>query len=76
MNWPKDIKEAKEIQLGLREDVRILALRKRIECIAGVDAAFFENNVIATVCEPIRCADSLAGKIKSGLCKDIALFAD
>ena len=50
MNWPKDIREAREIQLSLREEVRILPLRKRIKYVAGVDAAFFEDNVIATAC--------------------------
>ncbi|MEC4686062.1 MAG: deoxyribonuclease V [Nitrospirota bacterium] len=50
INWPKDIKEAKEVQLVLREDVRILPLRKKIKYVAGVDAAFFKDNVIATAC--------------------------
>ncbi|GBE36991.1 endonuclease V [bacterium BMS3Bbin07] len=50
MNWPKDIKEAKEIQLSLREDVRIVPLGKKIKYVAGVDAAFFEDKVIATAC--------------------------
>ncbi len=50
MNWPKNIKEAREIQLSLREDVRILPLRKRIKYVAGVDAAFFEDKVIAAAC--------------------------
>ena len=50
MNWPKDIRDAREIQLSLREGVRILPLRKKIKHVAGVDAAFFEDNVIATAC--------------------------
>jgi deoxyribonuclease V len=48
--WPDTIAEAKEIQSALQDKVRITPLRKTPEYIAGVDAAFPENNVLAVAC--------------------------
>jgi deoxyribonuclease V len=50
MECPKDIKGAKVIQEILKERVRIITLRKTPKYIAGVDAAFFQDNVIGVVC--------------------------
>lgn len=50
MRWPENIKEAKEIQHGLKQKVKIMPLVKNPGLIAGVDAAFSKNNVIAVVC--------------------------
>ncbi len=45
--WPKDISKAKEIQDGLRKRVEIISLKKTPEIIAGVDAAFVDDKIIA-----------------------------
>jgi deoxyribonuclease V len=45
--WPKDILEAKKIQDILRKKVKIIPLKKTPELIAGVDAAFAGDKVIA-----------------------------
>ncbi len=45
--WPKDIAEAKEIQDILRKQVKIMPLKKTSGLIAGVDAAFAGDKVIA-----------------------------
>lgn len=47
MKTPADITEAREIQRGLREKIRIVPLLKEPGYIAGVDAAFSGNNIIA-----------------------------
>ncbi|NOZ25665.1 MAG: endonuclease V [Nitrospirae bacterium] len=48
--WPEDIEGAKAVQLALRGRVRISPLRTRIEYVAGVDAAFHGDRVIAAAC--------------------------
>jgi len=48
--WPSDLIGAKAVQAILRDKVKIIPLRKKPEYIAGVDAAFSENNVIAVAC--------------------------
>ncbi|WP_333654307.1 deoxyribonuclease V [Dissulfurispira sp.] len=45
--WPKDISRAKKIQDVLRKRVKIIPLKKTPEIIAGVDAAFAGDKVIA-----------------------------
>jgi deoxyribonuclease V len=50
MECPKDIKRAKVIQEILKEQVRIIPLKKTPKYIAGVDAAFFQDKVIGVVC--------------------------
>ncbi len=45
--WPGNTATAKKIQDGLREEVRIILLKKMPEFIAGVDAAFIDDKVIA-----------------------------
>lgn len=45
--WPEDILEAKRIQDVLRKRVKIIPLKKTPEIIAGVDAAFAGDKVIA-----------------------------
>ena len=50
MRWPNNINDAKEIQEGLRTNVRIEPLLKAPRFIAGVDAAFTEDGVIAAAC--------------------------
>ncbi len=49
-NHPKNIKDAKEIQKILSEYVMIGPLQRKIELIAGVDAAFYEDSVVGSVC--------------------------
>lgn len=46
MQWPKEITEAKKIQDILKKKVKVIPLRKVPRFVAGVDAAFFESNVI------------------------------
>jgi deoxyribonuclease V len=50
MKWPEDLKEAKKIQEILRKKVRIISFRKRLEYIAGVDAAFLNKKIIGVAC--------------------------
>jgi deoxyribonuclease V len=50
MELPHDTEEAKNMQLKLREKVKIVPLKKKPEFIAGVDAAFTEDKVIAAAC--------------------------
>ncbi|MBI5742084.1 MAG: hypothetical protein HZA16_15405 [Nitrospirae bacterium] len=50
MRLPKDFKEAKEIQLRLKRKIRIVPLEKRPQFIAGVDASFQDDNIIAAAC--------------------------
>ena len=45
--WPKDILEAKKIQDVLRKRVKIIPLKKTPEIIAGVDAAFAGDKIVA-----------------------------
>lgn len=45
--WPDDISEAKKIQDVLRKMVKIIPLKKIPEIIAGVDAAFAGDKVVA-----------------------------
>ncbi len=45
--WPDDISEAKKIQDPLRKRVKIIPLKKTPEIIAGVDAAFAGDKIVA-----------------------------
>jgi len=45
--WPRDTRAAREIQDAFRKKVKILPLRKAPLHVAGVDAAFAGNEVIA-----------------------------
>ncbi len=48
--WPDNIEQARKIQESLAAKVRCAPLRKKINLIAGVDAAFSENQVFAAAC--------------------------
>jgi len=48
--WPKNIRDAKEIQAALSDRVRIIPLKNRPRFIAAVDAAFSGGHVIGAVC--------------------------
>ena len=48
--FARDIKHAKKIQDNLKQLVRIIPFRGKITSVAGVDAAFIEDKVIATAC--------------------------
>lgn len=50
MKWPADIAEARKIQEAFRNKVKIAPLKKTPEHIAGVDAAFCEDKIIAIAC--------------------------
>jgi deoxyribonuclease V len=50
MRWPETIKQARKIQESLAAKVRCTPLRKKLKFIAGVDAAFSENQVFAVSC--------------------------
>ncbi len=50
MKWSKNIKEAQKIQHEIKEKIKIIPLKKKLVFVAGVDAAFSRNNVIATAC--------------------------
>jgi deoxyribonuclease V len=46
---PKNILEAKAIQIALKEKIKIIPYKKEPEFIAGVDASFTEKKVIGVV---------------------------
>jgi deoxyribonuclease V len=48
--WPDNIEQARKIQESLATKVRCTPLRKKLKLIAGVDAAFSENQVFAAAC--------------------------
>jgi deoxyribonuclease V len=48
--WPDTISEAKAVQSALKDKVKIILLQQTPEYIAGVDAAFPENEVLAVAC--------------------------
>jgi deoxyribonuclease V len=50
MQWPKNLNEARRIQLKLKDRVRIVQLKRQPERVAGVDAAFSGRNIIGTAC--------------------------
>ena len=50
MKWPKNIKEAQKIQHEIKEKIKIIPLKKKLVFVAGVDASFSRNNIIATAC--------------------------
>ena len=66
MKWTNNISSAQALQNKLRERIRIDPLRKRPSYIAGVDAAFIGNKVVAVAClfsypgiEPLEDADAI-----------------
>ncbi len=50
MRWPHDITSARRLQRELSQKVRIEPLRKGIATVAGADAAYFKDRIVATVC--------------------------
>lgn len=48
--WPASIDEAKSTQLKLVNKVKIIQLKKVPRLIAGVDAAFTHDKIVAAVC--------------------------
>lgn len=65
MKWSEGLKRAMEIQHNLRQEVKIIPLRKVPAYVAGVDAGFFDNTVIGVAClykypELIPAEDSYA----------------
>jgi deoxyribonuclease V len=49
-NWPKNISDAKAIQISLRDKVKIIPLKKPPQYIASVDASFTDDEIIAVTC--------------------------
>jgi len=50
MDVPKNIRDAKKVQLELKKKLKIRPLDKLPIYIAGVDASFTENRIIAAAC--------------------------
>ena len=48
--WPENTKDARAVQVALKDKVKTIPLRKKPELIAGVDAAFSEDKVIGVIC--------------------------
>ena len=48
--WPDNIEQARKIQESLAAKVRCTPLRKKPKLIAGMDAAFSENQIFAAAC--------------------------
>lgn len=48
--WPENTKDARAVQVALKDKVKTIPLRKKPELIAGVDAAFSEDKVIGVTC--------------------------
>lgn len=49
LNWPVTVDEARIVQAGIVERVRVTPLRKKIRSVAGIDAAFTGGKTIAAV---------------------------
>ena len=49
-NWPKNIRDAKAIQIALRDKVKIIPFKKPPQYIASVDASFTDDEIIAVTC--------------------------
>lgn len=49
-NWPTNIRDAKAIQISLRDKLRIVPLKKAPRYIASVDASFIDDKVVAVAC--------------------------
>lgn len=45
--WPRSLSEARKVQDRLRKKVRIEKLKKEPEFVAGVDAAFSGQKILA-----------------------------
>jgi deoxyribonuclease V len=50
MKWPGSIQEARKLQEHLRKQVRIIPFSATPRCVAGVDAAFTQDSVVAAAC--------------------------
>jgi deoxyribonuclease V len=50
VKWPETIEQARKIQESLAAKVLCIPLRKKVKLIAGVDAAFTENQIFAAAC--------------------------
>lgn len=50
MKWPRNLKEAKWIQHTLKQKVKICPLIREPQFIAGTDAAFLNDRVVAVAC--------------------------
>ncbi len=48
--WPDTVEKAKHIQEKFKNRVRIIPLSKRLNYVAGVDAAFFDKKVLGIAC--------------------------
>ena len=48
--WPKTIAEARALQVRWKDRIKLLPLKKLPELVAGVDAAFLDDKVIAAAC--------------------------
>jgi deoxyribonuclease V len=48
--WPKDINEAKAVQMAAKDLIKIMALKKNPRLIAAVDASFTDEDVIGVAC--------------------------
>ncbi len=48
--WPENTKNARAVQVALKDKVKTIPLRKKPELIAGVDAAFSVDKVIGVIC--------------------------
>lgn len=68
MLWPEDIPGARKVQETLRKKVRISSLKSAPKLIAGVDAAFSGDRVIAACSlfgyPEIRCLEEAHGIVK------------
>ena len=50
MKFPRSIEEARKVQLELKKKVRLMPLRKQLRIIAGIDAAFTDDRIVAVAC--------------------------
>jgi deoxyribonuclease V len=50
MKFPLNIEEARKVQHELKKKARIVPLKKQPRIIAGVDAAFTKNRIVAVAC--------------------------
>jgi deoxyribonuclease V len=48
--WPDNTKDARTIQASLKDKIKIIPLKKEPKFIAGVDAAFSDDKIVAVAC--------------------------
>lgn len=49
-SWPDNIEDARALQIALKDKIMLTPLKGKLKFIAGVDAAFLKDKIIAVAC--------------------------